>query len=194
MKATATLRHEHDVIRQGLAVLDAYAARVAAGQVPPAADIGGLLDFFTDFADGCHHVKEETMLFPALAAAGLPRSDGPVGLLLEQHEQGRHLVAHLKDAAPDLAQDAAARRRFADAAREYVAMLEAHIAMENDAVFPTADGMLSEERNRELTAAFDRHEQEEMGADVHGRFHRMLDDLARRYLAGGPGAAVTTRS
>ena len=181
MKATATLKHEHDVIRQGLAVLDACATRVAAGQMPPAADIGGLLDFFTDFADGCHHVKEETMLFPALVAAGLPQSDGPVGQLLEQHEQGRHLVAQLKDAARDLAQDAAARQRFADAAREYVVMLEAHIAMENDALFPTADGMLSEERDREISAAFDRHEELEMGADVHQRFHRMLDNLAHRY-------------
>ena len=185
MKATATLKHEHDVIRQALAILDAYATHVADGRLPPAADIDGLLDFFTDFADGCHHVKEETMLFPALAAAGIPQAEGPVGLLLEQHDQGRRLVAQLKAAAPELARSAPARERFAVAAREYVAMLEAHIAMENDALFPTADGMLSEERDRALVAAFDRHEELEMGADVHTRFHRMLDDLARRYVSGG---------
>lgn len=181
MKATQTLKHEHDVILQALAVLDTLATRVAGNDLPPAEDIGGLLEFFTVFADGCHHVKEESILFPALEAAGLARGTGPVGMLLEQHDQGRRLVGILRRELPVLERDEAARQRFVVAAREYVAMLEQHIAMENEGLFAIADGMLTDDRDREITAAFGRHEEVEMGADVHRRFHQMLDGLAKKY-------------
>lgn len=181
MKATQTLKHEHDVIRQALGVLDALAVRIVANDLPPATDLAGLLEFFAVFADGCHHVKEETILFPALEAAGLPHGQGPLAVMLEQHDHGRRLVAQLRRELPDLEGDAAARRRFADAAREYVALLEQHITIENEVLFPGADAMLSEARDGEIAAAFDRHEEREMGADVHRRFHRMLDELTRRY-------------
>jgi hemerythrin-like domain-containing protein len=181
MKATQALKHEHDVILQALAVLEKLATRVAGNDLPPAEDLSGLLEFFTVFADGCHHVKEETILFPALEAAGLTRGRGPVGMLLEQHEQGRRLVGSLRRELPALGGDAAARHRFAAAAREYVAMLEQHIAMENEGLFAIADRMLTDDSDREISAAFDRHEEVEMGADVHQRFHRMLDELGKKH-------------
>jgi hemerythrin-like domain-containing protein len=182
MKATDTLRHEHDVIGRGLKVLDATASRIAAGDVPPDQDLAGLLDFFAGFADGCHHVKEEAILFPALEAAGLPHGQGPLAVMLDQHEHGRRLVAALRRELPALERDPAARGRFVAAAREYVALLGQHIAIENGVLFPNADAMLTAERDREIAAAFDRHEEREMGPDVHLRFHRMLDELGARYL------------
>ena len=181
MRATQTLKHEHEVIVKALQVLDAVAARVAAGAVPPEPELGGLLEFFTVFADGCHHVKEERILFPALEAAGLPRDQGPLGVMLEQHDQGRRLVGLLRRELPALEQDQGARDRFVAAAREYVALLEQHITIENEVLFPHADEMLTEQGDREISAAFDRHEELEMGADTHRRFHRLLDDLAQRY-------------
>ena len=109
--------------------------------------------------------------------------------MLDQHEQGRRLVAVLRRELPALERDAAARQRFAAAARDYVALLDRHIAIENEVLFPGADALLSEDRDRDISAAFDRHEAVEMGADVHRRFHRMLDDLGPRYLAASAPAA-----
>jgi len=183
MQATRTLIHEHDVIRRALAILDEVGARTGRGEAPPAADIAGLLDFFGTFADGCHHVKEEAILFPALEAAGLPRERGPLAAMLDQHEQGRRLVAAMRREQAAVHRDAEARVRFAAAARAYVALLERHIAIENEVLFPAADAVLAGARDREITAAFDRHEEVEMGADVHRRFHLMLDELGRRYAA-----------
>ncbi len=126
-------------------------------------------------------MKEERILFPALEAAGLARERGPVGMLLDQHDQGRRLVGALRRELPGLEREPAARQRFAAAAHEYVAMLEQHIAMENQGLFAIADGMLTAAGDREIAAAFERHEELEMGAGVHQRFHRMLDALAERY-------------
>jgi hemerythrin-like domain-containing protein len=183
VQATKILKHEHDVIRRALAILDRIGARAGRNEAPPAADVEGVLDFLSTFADGCHHVKEETILFPALEAAGLPHGQGPVAAMLDQHDQGRRLVAALRREQTALDEDAGARARFAAAARDYVALLEQHIAIENEVLFPSADAMLSGERDREIAAAFDRHEEVEMGADAHRRFHRMLDEMGARYLA-----------
>jgi len=179
--ATDTLRHEHEVIRQALAVLDVLATRVARNDLPPGEDLAGLLEFFTVFADGCHHVKEERILFPALEAAGLPHGHGPLAVMVDQHDGGRRLVGALRAELSALAREARARERFAAAAHEYVALLEEHIRIENEVLFPNADEMLTEQGDRDVAAAFDRHEELEVGADVHRRFHGMLDDLARRY-------------
>jgi hemerythrin-like domain-containing protein len=181
MKATQILVHEHEVITQALTALDAMAGRLAAGQAVPQSDLEALLEFFTVFADGCHHAKEEGILFPALEAAGMPRDGGPIGVMLEEHGEGRRLVVRMRQELGAVAGDAAARRRFADAAREYVAVLEQHIAKENGVLLPGADRMLSEQKDREITAAFERHEELEMGPGVHARFHRLLDELAARY-------------
>jgi hemerythrin-like domain-containing protein len=183
MKATAILVHEHEVIGQALAVLDAVALRLAAGESVPAETLANLLEFFVVFADRCHHAKEEGILFPALEAAGVPRDGGPIGVMLDEHEEGRNLVGRLRqDAAAAAGGDAHARRRFAEAAHEYVVLLEGHILKENQVLFPAADTRLTERDDRKITAAFERHEELEMGPGVHERFHRMLDELATRYL------------
>jgi hemerythrin-like domain-containing protein len=182
MKATRILIHEHEVISQALAVLDATSARLAAGESVPSEALEQLLEFFSVFADRCHHAKEEGILFPALQAAGTARDAGPMALLLDEHTAGRRLVGRLQRDLAAIGRDVEARNRFVDAAREYTALLEQHIAMENEVFFPDADTVLTDEKDREIIAAFERHEELEMGPGVHERFHQMLHDLAKRYL------------
>ena len=188
MQATAILKHEHEVISRGLAVLDAVARRLAAGESVPAETLQDLIEFFAVFADGCHHAKEEEILFPAVRASGALGVE-PLKVLLAEHAEGRRLVGRLRRDAASAGSNADARRHFVAAAREYVALLEHHIAMEDEAFFPSADGMLTDAADREITAAFERYEEVEMGPGVHERFHRMLDDLAARYLPAAPPPA-----
>jgi hemerythrin-like domain-containing protein len=182
MQATQVLVHEHDVIRQALAVLEAVTRKIVAGEPVPPEELDGLLEFFSAFADGCHHAKEEGILFPALEASGIPREGGPIGVLLGEHVVGRSLVRAMRGEVPSLGDSAEARDHFAGAAREYVALLEQHIAKENEVLFRLAEQTLSAEQDREITQAFDRHEREEMGPGVHERFHRVLDELAAAHL------------
>lgn len=182
MKATQILVDEHDVIRRALVVLDAVARTIAAGKQVSAERLDGLLEFFSAFADGCHHAKEEGILFPALEASGIPREGGPIGVLLGEHVVGRSLVRAMRGEIPSLGDSAESRGRFARAAREYVALLERHIAKENDVLFRLAEQALSAEQDRQITEAFDRHEREEMGPGAHERFHRLVDELVAAYL------------
>jgi hemerythrin-like domain-containing protein len=84
MRATEILTHEHRVIEQVLGCLEAMGAEArAAGRLDGAAAQDAVA-FFRNFADRCHHGKEEVHLFPALEAKGFPRDGGPTGVMLDE--------------------------------------------------------------------------------------------------------------
>jgi len=70
---------------------------------------------------------------------------------------------------------------FRTNASGYIELLRAHIEKENGILFPMGDRFLPPEKQQELLEAFDKHEEEVIGAGVHERLHAMLDDFASRY-------------
>ena len=180
MQVTDVLRNEHEVIQQVLDCLEELAERAGtqAGMDVPSAE--SALDFLASFADRCHHAKEEQLLFPALNARGMPRQVGPIAVMLHEHEVGRAAVAKMRAAVEDAKREAAgAPRRFAAAAREYVALLRDHIAKENGVLFPMADQMLGEERQRELLCDFERVEHHDLGHGTHERYIESARSLCK---------------
>lgn len=59
--------------------------------------IGGV-DFIRQYADDFHHAKVEDALFEALVANGMSHEHGPVAVMLQEHDQGRHFVKRMEDA------------------------------------------------------------------------------------------------
>jgi hemerythrin-like domain-containing protein len=149
MKAISILMEEHEVILRALDVLDELAGRAAAGREVPAAAMSGVLDFLSSFADAHHHAKEEGILFPALEEMGFPHDGGPVGVMLHEHEQGRALIAALREAA------AAPDAIFAQAARAYSALLRQHIDKENHILFRMADQAIEGAGRERVEQAFE---------------------------------------
>lgn len=74
--AIEALRHEHDAILFALKILDSMGRRAAVGDTIDRSDVNEFLGFLREFADKCHHGKEEGLLFPALIDAGLPCQGG----------------------------------------------------------------------------------------------------------------------
>ena len=181
MKPTEILSGEHRIIEQVLDCLEKIAQncqiegrldRISAEQA---------LDFFRNFADRCHHGKEETHLFPAMEARGLPRQGGPTGVMFSEHEQGRTHIRAMADAIEGAAagkSDAVAQ--FVDNARGYVGLLREHIEKEDHCLFTMANQALTEDDQRRLSAAFENVEQEHMGLGTHERFLNLADELADR--------------
>ena len=58
-----------------------------------------LLDYLTTYTDGCHNKKEEDHLFPLIERRGVPREDGPLAVMLSEHEQSRELLTQLQASA-----------------------------------------------------------------------------------------------
>jgi hemerythrin-like domain-containing protein len=117
MKATQILMDEDRVIEQVLTCLEKLANRCEAGEKLDSTSALEALEFLRNFADRCHHGKEEGHLFPLLEARGLGRQGGPTGLMLHEHEEGHRLIAAMARAV-----ESDARREFVRQARAYVGL------------------------------------------------------------------------
>ena len=191
MSATNELRTEHRAIERMLAVLETAAQRLERGERVRPEVFRQAVDFVRNFADRCHHAKEEQNLFPRMEARGVPRQGGPIGIMLFEHDEGRAYVGAIAAAIDAYERDnQTAGRVIAENARGYVDLLRQHIMKEENALFPMADRVLSAADQDELDRRFEQIETEVMGPGVHERYHRLLDELeqemglVRRHLAG----------
>jgi len=179
MKATEILMDEHRVIERVLTALEKAAGRVESGLMRPGFFVDAA-EFIKGFADGCHHKKEEGVLFVALVAHGVPDRDGPVGVMLAEHEQGRaftramHAAAQKWDAGDPLARSEVARNALG-----YVALLRQHIFKENNVLFPMADRVIPLAEQDQVTEDFERVEHEETGEGVHEKYLALAEKLEK---------------
>ncbi|HEY3244169.1 MAG TPA: hemerythrin domain-containing protein [Phycisphaerae bacterium] len=173
--ASEVLKEEHRVIER---VLDAMGRMLAHAWVDEQFLIKAL-DFLRNFADGCHHAKEEGELFPILESAGVPRQGGPIGCLTSEHEEGRRLLATIEanlDGAERHVPGAVVAVRRAVA--EYIALLRQHIEKEDSVLFVMADHLLGAHEQDLMLKAFDRAEHENGNVGKHERYLALAEELA----------------
>lgn len=178
------LKMEHQAVKMTLRVVETLCRRMEQpGETFDVRHIDQLLEFFSVFVDQCHHGKEEELLFPALEAVGVRREGGPIGVLLDEHERGREYVRRMKSTLAEYrAGQASGEAGFVREARGYVDLLDKHIYKEDYVLFPLAEKQLSEAKQAELAAGFEKIETEKIGVGRHEAFHEMLDQLERVYL------------
>jgi hemerythrin-like domain-containing protein len=143
--ATDILRDEHQVILRALLTLEVAARRLGADGAPPEGVWAGLIGWLQAFADRNHHAKEEQALFPVLIKAGVPAEGGPIAVMLEEHAEGRALLARMHAGEPI---------HRAAAAHRYIRLLRDHIDKENEVLFPLADAVLDERDQAEVCREF----------------------------------------
>lgn len=183
MKSIEELSAEHEGIKLALEILEKMCARLERGEKVPAAHLQDMAAFIKEFADRCHHAKEETVLFPELEKAGVPREGGPIGAMLSEHEAGRAYVKGL--AAGITAYEAGAKGAVGtilESARDYIELLREHISKEDMVLYPMAEKSLSPETDAAMLARFEKIESEEIGEGRHEEFHAMLEKLESEYL------------
>ena len=178
MKATTTLMEEHRVIERMLNILETESQRLEAGEAVRLGFFQDAATFIKGFADGCHHAKEEGVLFPSMAAKGVPVQGGPIGVMLYEHERGRELTRALRQAADQMDQgDTQAREQVIHSAFDYVVLLRQHIYKEDNILFPMADRVIPESEHEIVWDGFEKVEHEETGEGVHEKYLALVDKL-----------------
>jgi len=179
MKPTETLMHEHQIILLAIGAAEREVSHIEATGQMHEDRVEQMLDLFPNFADRCHHAKEEKLLFVRMGERGMPAQGGPIAVMLQEHEMGRGFLRAAREAVPGAKLgDAGAIAQVRDALGGYARLLRAHIHKEDNILFPMADRLFTPEDQRELEVAFNQVEAEEIGLGVHDRYHQMAHDLA----------------
>ena len=179
MTPTEILKHEHKVI---LLVVDA-AEREAqliekTGKVN-VERIKKMVDFIRNFADKCHHAKEENQLFIKMEQRGFSKQMGPLAVMLHDHDEGRKMVKAAADSlSAAAAGDKNAVKTVAENLSDYAALLRAHIEKEDNVLYVMADRVFTDDDQKALSEAFEKVENEEIGKGVHEKYHKLAHELA----------------
>ena len=174
-KATEMLSDEHRVIERVLAVLQKLTTRPVENSLD---SWKKALDFFSHFADQCHHFKEEQVLFPAMEERGIPRDGGPIGMMLTEHEEGRTYVRSMLAAIALVeTKNEAAKEILVDKAKAYLRLLKDHIQKEDEILFKIADDVISPDEQKQLLRSFEEHEAKEIGEGVHEKYLKIVEEL-----------------
>ena len=179
MRPTEILMDEHQIILQVIGAAEREVRALVAGSAFDAAKVGKIIDFIRNFADRCHHAKEEGQLFKMLERKGMPVGSGPIAVMLQEHDMGRDYV---RAVAEILAKGKTIGLQEVSVISEnlsaYADLLRGHIGKEDNVLYPMADRMFSTADQHELAEAFQRVEAEEIGANVHEKYHRLAMELA----------------
>jgi hemerythrin-like domain-containing protein len=187
MDAIEILMNEHRLIERVCDALEGFADAAARRAGDDKADLAKFVTFISTFADGCHHGKEEDILFAAMVNAGFSREVGPVAVMLMEHGQGRAHVAELRrlaEQAEPWSEDD--RRRLLEAAHGYSGLLHDHIHKEDAILYPMAEQRLPPEVLERVNTDCAAYEAYKAGDGEHERLHAIADELVKRYAAGGP--------
>ncbi|MGE0666202.1 MAG: hemerythrin domain-containing protein [Sphingomonadales bacterium] len=176
------LTNEHKVILQVVEGLSLLAAAMRSGKTVDPALLLEAVAFMREFADQCHHAKEEDLLFPALIDHGVPLHGCPIDALLLEHEQGRKLVREIADGTDAyIRNEPGAADAIARAIDKITTLYPNHIWKEDEMVFPMVQRLIPEGDRITLYAAFQEVEARNPPG-THERFHafaRQLGAVAR---------------
>ena len=179
MLPTDDLMSEHRVIERILGILTNASNRLEKGQeVDPELYVGAV-DFLKNFADKCHHSKEEKLLFVKMMERGVSGEVGPIAVMMREHQDGRAHVKNLDKLSKEK-MSKSTKQGLIKASRAYVDLLSRHIQKEDGVLYPLANRLLSEEDQKELERGFDEVEEKVMGPGVHEKYHHMLQELEEK--------------
>ncbi len=185
MTPTEQLKEEHQGIQLMLSILEKVCQRLESGETVDTGHLEKILEFIRVFADKCHHGKEEDLLFPEMERAGIPKEQGPIGVMLLEHSKGRDYVRGMNEAIAGYKRNEAnVSSEFVENARNYIALLTQHIDKENNILFPWGERVLSEEQKKKLVEDFEKLEHERIGQGKHEEFHELLWHLRDVYVQG----------
>ena len=177
MKATDELKREHRVIEKVLSGLEGIANRANEAGMVEREPAERALEILRNFADKCHHGKEERNLFGVMQERGVPLEGGPIGVMLAEHDEGRRHIREMVESLPAAAEgERAAVDAFIEHAQGYVGLLRQHILKDN-VLYPMAERALTPQDDARLVDAFETIEREEMGEGTHEKYHKWAEEM-----------------
>lgn len=166
MNACDMLRKEHRIIEQVLRCVDSICSKWYLKSRLEIDLARTALVFLQEFADGCHHHKEEALLFPQLEKHNMSSASTQLSRLLDEHRICRQLLGRMYKAIDRYESGQLnAGDEFAALVTQYVPLLKRHIALEDLDLFVIASEKLTTSEMEGLQTKFVQLDQSSCFAD-----------------------------
>ena len=169
------LINDHAIIEKGLILLEKQIERKETMNVQT---VQTLLEFLWDFGEQFHNQKEEQVYFPLLIKKGLP-PQGPIGVMLTEHESERGYINKLKELAVEYAKTGTLPQEFIPAAIEYIELTKGHIWKENDILYPMGKNFIQADDEAFLLEEFEKLEKVSVGFGGTIRYQTLVNSLEK---------------
>jgi hemerythrin-like domain-containing protein len=181
-KAIEVLMSEHRLIEQVLGSLETFTSEIEGGLAPERPLLADYGTFLRDFADSCHHGKEENVLFQRMVERGFPRETGPVAVMLYEHEVGRSHVSALRQVGEGTGLLTAAETGVVlENAGAFIPLLRAHILKEDRILYPMAVRLLTGPEMDAMETDFAAFEARMRADGSYDRLHGLADRLTAAF-------------
>lgn len=157
MTPIEVLVEEHEKIVRVLDALDGWADGLDGSDEGERPVLRKFMTCIREFVDPIHHGKEEDILFALMVEHGFPKQQGPIAVMLHEHDLARRLIATMHGLAEREAPWSEAERAEAKrAAGSYTELMRQHIDKENGILYPMADARLPPAVQVDMAARFER--------------------------------------
>jgi len=180
VKITDLLLQDHRAIKQMLGAVGVMCANMEAGRDINTEHLRIAMEWIRDFKGNWHLTREENILFPALANAGA-KQPCTIGEILSEHKREREQFMHMAKAAAGLRTARSdANKTFCRYSKEYIDLIRTHIRQEEKELYPLADKLLDEGKQKEILRVCQKLE-EKMGKQWLASMMDTLKQLSVAY-------------
>jgi len=177
--ATQNLENDHVYILKLIDVME----KVSLEAEPEASLFETIVHIIRNFADGLHHAKEEKLLFPLMAQKGFSNEQGPIAVMLSDHDEGRAYVKGMSDHIESYRQgNKLALQQIISNMKGYCTLLRDHIAKENNVLFRMADNAISSDEQKMLLSQFTCIDKGQSGNESSIEFISRIETLTKKFL------------
>ncbi len=181
-KPTELLADEHKAVLQKLTTMERVLGNLDKKE-QITAELTELTSFFkTDF--WVHFTKEEEALFPEMETF-ISRNEGPIGVMLEEHEDLRKTNETIQQVASDYLAGTAseeAKRTLREQGTHFIGVLRGHIDKEDNVLFSMAEAHLNPGQMDKIAGLFHKIDEAEgkVGGGIADRGQVVIDALRGR--------------
>lgn len=174
------LKDEHGGIIAMLDVMKKVATRLKNREEVKKEHLEKIVEFLSNFADKCHHGKEEGILFPEVVknVSNLYL----VNELLGEHKTGRDYIRGIAESLKYYDTGSPDAYHIATNMEGYISLLTEHINKESKSLFPIVDKQIPDKVQLGIEEQFEALERDVIGEGKHEEYHGWLKDLKKIYL------------
>jgi len=180
VKITDSLLQDHRAIEQMLGTIGVMCANMETGRGINTEHLRIAMEWIRDFKGDWHLTREENILFPALTNAGA-KPHCTIGDILDEHKREREQFMYMAKAAAGLhGTRPDANKTFCRYSKEYIDLIRTHIRQEEKELYPLANKLLDESKQKDIRLACQKLE-EKMGKQWLARMMDILKQLSAAY-------------